>query len=171
MRTPGPPRLRSPWGDVQFSERVGEGVVFVASASHGGLRLDADAQGRLPREVRDCFINGHGWAEEDCEAPIVLTLLGLMADGEGRQAALYIARHFDRYRPCLPHLQAAVGVTGDMRRVAKVIRQSRGIHLRNDDAIAKALDDLERRGYAVPDERGGWRLLPAGEALAGEELP
>ena len=171
LTDPRPPRLRSPWGDVQFKEQIALGVTFVATGSHGGLMLDADTQSRLPADVRDCFINGHGWAEEDCEAPIVLTLLGLMADGEGRQAALYIARHFDRYRPCLPHLQAAVGVTADMVRVAKVIRQSRGVHLRNDSAIAKALDDLERRGYAVPDDNGGWRLLPAGEALAGEELP
>ena len=130
--------------------------------------LDADAQNRLPREVRDCFINGHGWAEEDCEAPIVLTLLGL-AQSTAR-SALYIARQFERYRPCLPHLQAAVGVTEDMVRVAKVIRQSRGVHLRNDSAIHKALDDLERHGYAVPDKREGgfygWKLTPAGEELA-----
>ena len=171
LTDPRPPRLRSPWGDVQFSERVGEGVVFVATGSHGGLRLDADAQSRLPREVRDCFLHGGGWAEEDCEAPIALTLLGLMKGDEGAKAALYIARHFDRYRPCLRHLQAAVGVTDEMRRVAKAIHQSRGVHLRLDDSILTALDDLERRGYAAPDEEGAWVLLPAGEALAAERLP
>ena len=114
VEDPGPPRLRSPWGDVQFKEQIALGVTFVATGSHGGLMLDADTQSRLPREVRDCFINGHGWAEEDCEAPIVLTLLGLMQGDEGARAALYIARKYNRYRPCLPHLQAAVGVTADM---------------------------------------------------------
>ena len=93
-------------------------------------------------------------------------MLGLMADGEGRQAAAYIARHFDRYRPCLPHLQAVCGVTDDMRRVAKVIGQSRGVHLRLDDSVLTALDDLERLGYSAPDEEGGWVLTAAGEELA-----
>ena len=160
---PGPVRMRSPWGDVQEKERIGEGVTFVATGSHGGLMLAEDAQKRLPREVRDCFINGHAWAEEDCEAPIVLTLLGLSK--ETGRAALYIARQFERYRPCLPHLQAACGVTDDMVRVAKVIRQSGGLHLRVDTAILTALDDLERGGYAEP-VGGRWRLLPAGEELA-----
>ena len=60
-------------------------------------------------------------------------------------------------------------VTPDMRRVAKVIRQSRGLHLRNDSAIHKALDDLERGGYIAPDSRGsryGWELLPAGVLIS-----
>ena len=118
LTDPRPVRMQSPWGEVQHSERIADGVTFVATGSHGGLMLDADTQSRLPREVRDCFLNGHGWAEEDCETPIVLTLLGLMAEDEGRRAALYIARQLERYRPCLRHLQAVVGVTDDMRRVA-----------------------------------------------------
>ena len=66
--------------------------------------------------------------------------------------------------------QLAAAVTPEMRRVAKVIRQSRGLHLRLDDTICTALDDLERLGYAAPDPRGswyGWDLLPAGVLLAG----
>ena len=173
---PGPVRMGSPWGDVQHSERIGEGVTFVATASHGGLMLAEDAQKRLPRDVRDCFLNGHGWAEEDCEAPIVLTLLGLMPDERGRLMALHMAATLERYRPCVSHLEEKTGfeavatITADMRRVAKVIRQSRGVHLRADSTIATALDDLERGGYAVPDAREGgfygWKLTPAGEELA-----
>ena len=106
---PRPPRLRSPWGDVQHSERIGEGVTFVSTASHGGLRLDADAQKRLPREVRDCFMNGHGWAEEDCEAPIVLTLLDLMDSDRGRLTALCMAMKLPRYAAAIPYLEAKTG--------------------------------------------------------------
>ena len=84
LTDPRPPRLRSPWGDVQFKERIADGVTFVATGSHGGLMLDADTQSRLPREVRDCFLNGHGWAEEDCEAPIVLTLRNEMKKEKAR---------------------------------------------------------------------------------------
>ena len=59
-----------------------------------------------------------------------------------------------------------------MRHIAKAIRQSGGRHLRNDDSIATALDDLERGGYAVPDPRGaslgwGWSLTAKGGGAGG----
>lgn len=42
-------------------------------------------------------------AAEDCEEPIVRTLLGVDDDGDG-EMALEVAGHFKRYAPALPHL-------------------------------------------------------------------
>ena len=44
------------------------------------------------------------FAEEDCEEPIVRTLLGLGDDNE-REMALKVAGYFDRYAPALPYLR------------------------------------------------------------------
>ena len=44
------------------------------------------------------------FAEEDCEEPIVRTLLGL-GDAHERELALTVAGYFDRYAPALPHLR------------------------------------------------------------------
>ena len=44
------------------------------------------------------------FAEEDCEEPIVRTLLGLGDDRE-REMALKVAGYFDRYAPALPYLR------------------------------------------------------------------
>ena len=44
------------------------------------------------------------FAEEDCEEPIVRTLLGLGDECE-REMALKVAGYFDRYAPALPHLR------------------------------------------------------------------
>ena len=45
------------------------------------------------------------FAEEDCEDPIVRTLLGIGGD-RVREAALRTAAYFERYAPALPYLQA-----------------------------------------------------------------
>ena len=44
------------------------------------------------------------FAEEDCEEPIVRTLLGL-ADKQERDMAVRVAEYFERYAPALPHLR------------------------------------------------------------------
>ena len=44
------------------------------------------------------------FAEEDCEEPIVRTLLGLGDDRE-RAAAVRTAEYFERYAPALPYLR------------------------------------------------------------------
>ena len=54
-------------------------------------------------EVRDAMFTP-AYAEEDCEEPIVRTLLGLGDDRE-REAALRTAEYFERYAPALPYLR------------------------------------------------------------------
>ena len=65
------------------------------AAAHGGLKLSCERWLDLPEEVRRSFIHPL-FPEEDCEAPIALTILGL-ADRETREAAIWAARQFTIY--------------------------------------------------------------------------
>ena len=45
------------------------------------------------------------FAEEDCEEPIVRTVLDIGDDGD-REMARKVAEYFERYAPALPHVGA-----------------------------------------------------------------
>ena len=96
----------TPWGPVQIAETMATGVELVETAGHGGLILSRDRWESLPEEVRSEFMNP-GYAEEDLEADIALTLLGL-ASPLRRDCALLTAREYPRYAPALSHV---IGVT------------------------------------------------------------
>ena len=97
--------MHTPWGPPQDIEELAEGVWRVSTASHGGLWLSRERWNALPACVRGALFTAT-FAEEDCEEPIVRTLLGLGGEGE-REMALKVAGYFDRYAPALPHLRAA----------------------------------------------------------------
>ena len=95
----------TPWGWTRDIEELAEGVWRVSTANHGGLKLSRERWNALPAPVRDAMFTAT-FAEEDCEEPIVRTLLGLGGDRE-RELALKVAGYFERYAPALPHLRAA----------------------------------------------------------------
>ena len=97
--------MHTPWGPPQDIEELAEGVWRVSTASHGGLMLSRARWAEIPGCVREAMFTPT-FAEEDCEEPIVRTLLGLGGEGE-RELALKVAGYFDRYAPALPHLRAA----------------------------------------------------------------
>jgi hypothetical protein len=57
---------RSPWGTVQSATARGP-FWFVSTAGHGGLRVPAAFNARIPDYMR----RASGWYEEDCEWSIV----------------------------------------------------------------------------------------------------
>ena len=93
----------TPWGWTKHVEELAEGVLRVSTPGHGGLKLSRERWNELPADVRDAM-HTPTFAEEDCEEPIVRTLLGLGDDRE-RELALKVAGYFDRYAPALPHLR------------------------------------------------------------------
>ena len=93
----------TPWGWTQDIEQLVEGVWRVTTPSHGGLKLSRERWEELPADVRDAMLTPT-FAEEDCEEPIVRTLLGL-GDNRTRELALTVAGYFDRYTPALPYLR------------------------------------------------------------------
>ena len=95
----------TPWGPIQDQEQIAPGVTYVSTAGHGGLVLDHDRWLSLPKEVRDTMLNP-AFAEEDCEASMVLALLGLEPEGGHLERAIRTAQKFQMYQPALPHLEA-----------------------------------------------------------------
>ncbi len=55
--------MNTPWGPSQEIYPVIEGIVFVSTAGHGGLKLEVWRQARMPLYLR----RPGGWYEEDCE--------------------------------------------------------------------------------------------------------
>ncbi len=97
----------TPWGPPQGVREVAQGVLRVSTASHGGLRLSRERWQQLPAPVRNTMRNP-AFAEEDCEEPIVRTLLGL-GDDRDRDMALLLAACYRRYAPALPFLRRKEG--------------------------------------------------------------
>ena len=95
--------MHTPWGPPQDIEELAEGVLRVSTASHGGLKLSRERWAEIPAAVRRTMFTPT-FAEEDCEEPIVSTLLGLGDDRE-REMAVRVAEYFERYAPALPYLR------------------------------------------------------------------
>ena len=93
----------TPWGWTKDVVELAEGVQRVSTARHGGLKLSRERWAELPAVVRDTMFTPT-FAEEDCEEPIVRTLLGLGDDRE-RELALKISEHIERYAPALPYVR------------------------------------------------------------------
>ena len=93
----------TPWGWTREVVELAEGVWRAWTLSHGGLKLSRERWDELPAELRDAMYT-QTFAEEDCEEPIVRTLLGL-GDSHERELALTVAGYFDRYAPALPYLR------------------------------------------------------------------
>ena len=79
----------------------------MSTASHGGLKLSRERWAEIPAAVRRTLFTPT-FAEEDCEEPIVRTLLGLGDDRE-REMAVRVAEHFECYAPALPYLREKGG--------------------------------------------------------------
>ena len=93
----------TPWGWTRDVEELAEGVWRVTTPSHGGLKLSRERWAELPAVLRDAMYT-QTFAEEDCEEPIVRTLLGI-GDDRDREMALTVAGYFDRYTPALPFIR------------------------------------------------------------------
>ena len=93
----------TPWGWMKDIEELADGVWRVTTPSHGGLKLSRERWDSLPSALRDAMFTST-FAEEDCEEPIVRTLLGI-GDDRDREMALKVAGYFKRYSPALPYLR------------------------------------------------------------------
>ena len=119
--TPAP--TDSPWGEPETIEDLSQGLYFVHAGGHGGLHIGTPIIKNVPKAVLKCLLDGPTWAEEDCEAPIILNILTPHLDKEAllkitqsgqtandraiaeyRLAKLATERH-ERYSPCRKFLR------------------------------------------------------------------
>jgi len=65
----------SPWGIVQDEEVIAEGIIYVSTASHGGIWVARELLPRISEEMKDYAKYWSGssqWFEEDCAAQCVV---------------------------------------------------------------------------------------------------
>ena len=58
-------RKSTPWGAVQSSEVLAEGIISYSTASHGGIWLSAARRKQIDYESN--FLGTSEWWEEDCD--------------------------------------------------------------------------------------------------------
>ena len=70
-----PPPLQTPWGEALTDDELfGGRIRIVTTEEHGGLKLSTAVTRMLPAAFAKQLLT-RGWAEEDCEMPIVVRLL------------------------------------------------------------------------------------------------
>lgn len=106
--------MHTPWGASQSTHECADGIMDIGTARHGGLKISPERWAELPSEVTDIF-QYKGWAEEDCETPIALTIFGRSVISEtdmdmdrANKLALQMTDFFERYRPLKPLIEQAI---------------------------------------------------------------
>jgi len=80
---------QSPWGTIDGVTTILEGMWFVSTSSHGGIKLSLERQEQIPDYLRRLSAVGWalkgGWYEEDCEwaIPYVVFEAELKEKGRG----------------------------------------------------------------------------------------
>ncbi len=67
--------MSSPWGTIQDVEVIADGIVYVSTASHGGIWVASELLHRIKEEMQDYAAYWSGssqWFEEDCAAQCVV---------------------------------------------------------------------------------------------------
>jgi hypothetical protein len=107
---PGRTGDTTPWGDAGSAAEIADGVTYYTTAAHAGMRLSAERWAQLPPRVAAAFYTA-GWAEKDCEVPLVVALLDLdplphFAETRAQFAdrARSVALNNERYARALDHL-------------------------------------------------------------------
>lgn len=72
--------MNTPWGVADHIEEIIEGIQSVSTAGHGGIKLDASRNRRMPPYMR----KPGGWYEEDCDwcLPFVVFEAEILAGGD-----------------------------------------------------------------------------------------
>ena len=72
------PNMTTPWGKIQWHHKINDGVVMIATASHGGIWLSEERTKELPDHYEP-YTKSKQWAEEDEDGALVLQYLGLLS--------------------------------------------------------------------------------------------
>lgn len=70
-----PAPKHSPWGHVQHSTRLCDGVYHVITASHGGIYVEPQLLAAIPKPLQSTPYSSGGFFEEDCDWCIPFVVL------------------------------------------------------------------------------------------------
>ena len=163
--------MRTPWGQSQDVTEYAPGIVFVSTASHGGIKLDRKHNAMVPDYMR---CEG-GWYEEDCDWAIVATIFPaafIRPDGDKLPATLEAAKRTLRvWRP--DEYERYYGVV--LQPGESFIRDERvflAAHTTDWLAIAAVNDDTHPGMVKVWATLGGVRsLVVAGDGHVQNRTP
>ena len=82
--------MRTPWGTAQHVTQLADGVCFVSTASHGGFKLSAERNAKVPKAWREGSFGGQGlqgWYEEDCDVALVMLTFPELFEAEVTERA------------------------------------------------------------------------------------
>lgn len=67
------PPTWTPWGQLQDSTKLSDGIYFVSTARHGGVWLDSERRKLVPDGmIAGNFLRSRTWWEEDCDTAKIL---------------------------------------------------------------------------------------------------
>ena len=55
-----------PWGEIQDTQIVADGIDFISTAGHAGYRLSRERFNRMPEHLRNLSFTSDQYFEEDC---------------------------------------------------------------------------------------------------------
>jgi hypothetical protein len=104
--------MHTPWGDAQTIDAVGDGILDVTTASHGGIILDEKSTAAMPACMRSASFAGPSAYEEDCDwcMPALVFEQKFRAFYEGQRRSnidAIFTRAKDMLRNCLPEVYEA----------------------------------------------------------------
>lgn len=131
----------SPWGTIQHVELLGDGIAFVHTASHGGVRLFGSRyevfRDLVPEFEPWSGRRNIGWFEEDCDWAAVAVLWQFEFSAKAVETAFAIAK-----------MQAASQDGGPYRRGWRAVlaaAQALSDKLEPEDASERILDQTVGR--------------------------
>jgi hypothetical protein len=153
----------TPWGAAQTVDPMLDGMWFVSTASHGGIKLSEERNAQVPDAMR----RKGGWYEEDCEWAIPFVVfeaeLLLQPDHPNAISTIEKGRHKDSLKAWNPsEYEAFYGVTlapgesfvkDEQTMASRIQAGGMSIALKigqprhaNDSALFGFANDLEWRG-------------------------
>lgn len=159
--------VHSPWGAVQHADEMAPGVWRISTAAHGGIKLDAKQNAKVPDYMR----RPSGWYEEDVDWSHVATVFPQYFSNTQRRDAEYI---FMDMRPDL--YEKFYGVK--LEEGASRVRDEKVFQERNKNNLIaiSVFGDwhpqvpegyvgvyASRGGLSSPDADGGYFLVAAEE--------
>ena len=87
----------SPWGTIQDEEIIADGIVYVSTASHGGIWVASELLHRIKWTFLDYAAYWSGssqWFEEDCAAQCVVVSFPEYFPAEQVERAWDVVRRF-----------------------------------------------------------------------------
>ena len=101
--------VNTPWGIADGQEILADGIISYSTPSHGGIRLSAERQAKIPVGTPN-FLKDNCWWEEDCDwvVPYILFAEDIRKHGTAYKFEENLATAYETAKRYHPELLVAV---------------------------------------------------------------